>query len=272
MSDEMKDQVIAESTDSEITKLDESIQKLKHSNIKTDPLDPLKLVYHPIRRTEDDQMIGRFTEIIMNDPLLGVVTPISYRPIANNSELSEKLSEWGLAKILDVLSNPNQKRNDYFVTAYVPSRMIKDGTMQRMFERQYQREPECLKRLVIELSTEALYEEAEWLSPYMRRIKSEYGCKFMLSEYGDEYSPLLRINKFPFDYVMTDQLINTDYKLRKAPIAEMKQIVEKDTSRSIIFGALNGEKFKDKIKELEIPYYLGYSRRLPARRLSSYEY
>ena len=170
-------------------------------------ISPLELVYYKVRSLKNQAQQGLFTELRINSLELGTLTPAQYRVITNRNNQSQRLSTWAFKKILPLLDD--DKDFSGWISFYTPSKMLLRGHLKKLLENAYKNRETDFSRLVVEISSEVLYEDAAKASECISEIKSEFGVHFLLSEYGDEYCPVMRLPLFPFDYVMLDSPTDT---------------------------------------------------------------
>ncbi|MGN1095857.1 MAG: EAL domain-containing protein [Eubacteriales bacterium] len=180
-------------------------------------ISPLELVKYNVLSCEDGEAKGVFTELHINSLELGTLTPAQYRVVTNRNNQSLRLSTWAFRRIVPMLSDEKEKAE--WISFYIPSKALMRGNLKKLLENEQKKSGCDFSRLVAELSSEILYEDAESASGMMAELKEEFGIRFLLSEFGDEYSPLLRLPLYPFDLVLLDSSVDGEKTLRASSAA-----------------------------------------------------
>lgn len=177
-------------------------KKILHSGVS-----PLELVRYSVLSYADGTEQGIYTELHVNNPEMGTLTPSQYRAIADKSNQGMRLSACALRRVADFLSENKESRG--WVSFYMPARAVVYNHLRKMLESERNTESYDLSRLVVEIPYEILYEDPKQISETMTKLKEEFGVRFMLSGYCDEYCPVLRLPQYPVDFVLLDSTFDT---------------------------------------------------------------
>lgn len=175
-------------------------------------MPPLKLAKYRVLSYVDGTEQGIFTELYVNHPETGTLSPAQYRVIADKSNQGMKLSAYALRNVAAFMSEG--KGGDNWISLYMPAKSLVYSHLKKILESEYKSESYGLSKLVFELPPEILYEDAGQVSQTIVRLNEEYGVRFLLGGYCDEYCPILRIQRFPFDFVLLDPTVNTPQMLK----------------------------------------------------------
>lgn len=186
-------------------------------------ISPLELVRYPVLTWRDGAEQGCFTELHINSLELGTLTPAQYRVVTNRNNQSLRLSTWAFRHTVPLLSKETDGGGcgecGEWISFYLPSKALIRGHLNKLLEGERKKGSGDFSRLVVELSSELLYEDAAEASENMAKLNREFGIRFMLSEFGDEYCPIQRLPLYPVDFVLLDSTIHSAETLQASAIA-----------------------------------------------------
>jgi diguanylate cyclase (GGDEF)-like protein len=181
-----------------------------------------KLYYQPIIDVKTLSIIGMEALVCWNHPVLGMISPEKFIPIAEENGFIVTLGEWvlktacrqnkawqnaGFKKIfVSVNISLRQFQNKNFV------KMIKDILNETSFDSKY---------LGLEITESIAMENEDYTIEVLRELK-DMGLYLAIDDFGTGYSSLGYLNKFPIDTLKIDKsFIKTlmDEKENSAPIA-----------------------------------------------------
>ncbi|MGN0492940.1 MAG: EAL domain-containing protein [Acutalibacteraceae bacterium] len=175
---------------------------------------PLELVKYSVLSCRDNSPQGTFTELRINSLELGALYPAQYRVVTNRNSQSLRLSTWAFRRVLPTLSE-----REGWTSFYIPAKALMRGHLKKLLENERKKGVTDFNGLVAELSSEILYEDAEQAAAKMRELRDEYGIRFLLSEFGDEYCPVLRLPSYPVDFVLLDSSLGNEEDLKASSAA-----------------------------------------------------
>lgn len=192
-------------------------------------ISPLELVMHKVLRFGNKTQVGSFTEVYVNSLGLGTLTPAQYRVVTNRNNQSLRLSTWAFRKLVALPAE--EKDSAQWTSFYVPSKALMNGFLRNLLENERKKNDIDFSWLVVELSSEILYEDAKNAALNMDKLREEFGIRFLLSEFGDEYCPILRLPLYPVDFVLLDSSIDSKDAI-KASSAAVK--IAKQNNKTVI--------------------------------------
>lgn len=165
-------------------------------------VSPLQLVCKKVLSCRDGRRAGTFTELRINSLELGTLYPAQYRVVTNRNNQSLRLSSWAFQRAAEM----SQNRDDTggWISFYIPAKALMRDYFRKLLESQSKKGSYDFSGLVAEVSSELLYEDASAASEKMRELRTEFGVRFLLSEFGDEFCPVLRLSSYPVDFVLLD--------------------------------------------------------------------
>ena len=162
--------------------------------------DELGMVYQPILANGTFEVVGFEALLRWHTQEYGPISPATFIPIAEESNLIHELGDWVLARSLEVLKewpgqyvsvnfSPRQFRRHNFV-GYIMEQVQKAGI-----------EP---RRLQIEITETAIFDDAERAAETLYKLR-QMGFRIALDDFGTGYSSLYNIRKFALDSLKIDR-------------------------------------------------------------------
>ncbi len=211
---------------------------------------PLELLKQPVMELGRDEPYGYFTVLRINSLDMGALYPAQYRITTNRNAQSVKLATWALRQLSQWL--PRQK-DVQRVSFYCPVKMLLRGNLEKLLEAEAKRAATYLSRLSIELSGDLLYEDAEVAAACMDALRKHYGVHFLLSEYGHEYCPVLRLPSYPVDAVLLDSSIDSEQVLL-SPAVSAAVKTAKTFGKKILLDTCGDRALISAAKELGVDF------------------
>lgn len=162
--------------------------------------DELGMVFQPIVTNGTFEVVGFEALLRWNTQEHGPISPGTFIPIAEESNLIHELGDWVLTRSLEVLKDwpgqyvsvnfsPRQFRRHNFV-ACVMEQALRAGI-----------EP---NRLQIEITETAIFDDAERAAETLYKLR-QMGFRISLDDFGTGYSSLYNIRKFALDSLKIDR-------------------------------------------------------------------
>ena len=190
---------------------------------------PLELEYYSINSLNDDdrKQFGFRTIVRINSPQLGVLYPEQYRIVSNRTSQCVKLSTWAFNKIIDDADKFLSKYpDDFILTIYFPVRMLLKSDIKRLLNSIPQEKKYIIPHLAIEFSSDILLMISPQLIESLNELKSTFNLKLIMSEYGDEFCPVLKLEGLPFDYIILSRNISNPKALSTVSVRSVINIIK----------------------------------------------
>ena len=164
-------------------------------------LEELVLHYQPLARAEDGEVCGFEALVRWRHPQRGMVPPMDFIPIAEESGLILPLGEWVLRRAcadaaawdkplrIAVNLSPVQL-NQPNLAAMVHEILMETGLAPR--------------RLELEVTETALFKDYQRALDNLRRLKA-LGVRIAMDDFGTGFSSLSTLQSFPFDKIKIDK-------------------------------------------------------------------
>lgn len=167
-----------------------------------DGLRAVEMFYRPIREIASGNTAFYQSQTRLNAPDLGVLMPETFRDVCEMSSQAIKLFQLELIQGLEACISFTERELNYgWVSVYMPVRFLKEKRAPKIVT------DICLKREVptshvcFELGDNLLAETEEQVSANIVTMRN-LGFHFMLTNFGGNYCPMMRLSNFAVDYVM----------------------------------------------------------------------
>ncbi len=144
-------------------------------------------------------------------PLRGVVSPLDFIPLAEESGLIVSIGAWIVEQAcLEAVRWPSNLR----VSVNISPVQFRDRTLPYIILAALTRSGLTPSRLEIEVTETVLVEDAETALDLLRQIRA-LGVRIALDDFGTGYSSLSYLRRFPFDKVKIDRSFVQELSSRK---------------------------------------------------------
>ncbi|MHB1332125.1 MAG: EAL domain-containing protein [Sulfuriferula sp.] len=167
--------------------------------------DELLLHYQPLVNLGTGQVTGLETLVRWQHPQFGMVSPVRFIPIAEESTLIASISEWVLRKACqDMRTWTDNGLTGFQVAVNVSPRQFRDPKLADHIEHvlsEYHIDPGMLS---LEITETVLMQDTVSSEATLRQLKA-LGVDLALDDFGTGYSSLSYLKRFPFDRVKIDR-------------------------------------------------------------------
>ncbi|KQO12905.1 putative bifunctional diguanylate cyclase/phosphodiesterase [Sphingomonas sp. Leaf242] len=160
----------------------------------------LSLVYQPIVSGSAIEVIGFEALIRWNTGEYGSMSPATFIPIAEESNLIHELGDWVLGEALQVLK---QWPGQYVSVNFSPRQFRRQNFVGHIMQ-SVQRAGIEPARLQIEITETAIFDDAERAADTLYKLR-QMGFRIALDDFGTGYSSLYNIRKFALDCLKIDK-------------------------------------------------------------------
>ena len=162
--------------------------------------DELGMVFQPIVASDTYKVVGFEALLRWHTEEHGPISPATFIPIAEESNLIHEVGDWILAKSLEVLKEwPGQ----YVSVNFSPRQFRRHNFVGYVME-QVERAAIEPHRLQIEITETAIFDDAERAAETLYRLR-QMGFRIALDDFGTGYSSLYNIRKFALDSLKIDR-------------------------------------------------------------------
>jgi EAL domain-containing protein (putative c-di-GMP-specific phosphodiesterase class I) len=172
-------------------------------------VEPIEIRYVPVMSTSTRKPFAYRTVLQLNTQSLGVLLPADYEPVASRTVQCLNLALTNITDIAETITHSKERgiKADWF-SAACPVRMLIKGSAAKLLSEHFEEiEFPDPSKLCLEFPSQVLFEDRDKAAKELSSLKF-MGVKTILTGFGDEYCPTLRLAGFPFDYVILDKSVS----------------------------------------------------------------
>ena len=174
----------------------------KETRTTVDGLRAVEMYYRPIKEIASGSTAFYQSQTRLNAPDIGVLMPETFRDVCEMSSQAIKLFQLELVQLLNACTAFTERELNYgWASVYMPVRFLKEKRAPKIVT------DVCLKREVptskvcFELSEDLLAETEGQIAANIVAMRN-LGFHFMLTGFGGNNCPMMRLSNFAVDYVM----------------------------------------------------------------------
>ena len=160
----------------------------------------LSLVYQPIVSRGELEVIGFEALVRWNTEEYGPISPATFIPIAEESNVIHELGDWILDSALAMVP---QFPDQYVSVNFSPRQFRRSNFVGHIME-SVQRAGVAPGRVQIEITETAIFDDAERAAETLYKLR-QMGFRIALDDFGTGYSSLYNIRKFALDSLKIDR-------------------------------------------------------------------
>ncbi len=160
----------------------------------------LSLVYQPIISRAELEVIGFEALVRWNTEEYGPISPATFIPIAEESNVIHELGDWILDEALAMVQ---QFPGQYVSVNFSPRQFRRSNFVGHIME-SVQRAGVLPGRVQIEITETAIFDDAERAAETLYKLR-QMGFRIALDDFGTGYSSLYNIRKFALDSLKIDR-------------------------------------------------------------------
>jgi diguanylate cyclase (GGDEF)-like protein/PAS domain S-box-containing protein len=163
------------------------------------------LFYQPKVDMRSGKVLGFEALLRWEHPQQGLVAPLQFLPLIENTGLSSRIGDWVIAQALDHLSQWRRDGLDFSVSVNVSARHLQEPDFALRLSELLARHSEPLAtRLEIEMLETAAHADIDATSALLGRCQG-IGVRFALDDFGTGYSTLTYLKRLPVDVLKIDR-------------------------------------------------------------------
>lgn len=163
------------------------------------------LFYQPKVDMKSGQVLGLEALMRWEHPQQGLIAPLQFLPLIENTGLSARVGDWALSQALEHLSLWRRGGLDIAVSVNISARHIQEPDFALRLSELLARYPEPLAEHVeLEMLETAAHADIEATSALMARCRA-IGVRFALDDFGTGYSTLTYLKRLPVDTLKIDR-------------------------------------------------------------------
>jgi EAL domain-containing protein (putative c-di-GMP-specific phosphodiesterase class I) len=163
------------------------------------------LFYQPKVDMRTGRVLGFEALLRWDHPSQGLIAPLQFLPLIENTGLSSRIGDWVISQALDHLAHWQHLGLAISVSVNVSARHLQEPDFAQRLAELLARHPEPLASwLEIEMLETAAHADIEATSALVERCRA-LGVKFALDDFGTGYSTLTYLKRLPVDVLKIDR-------------------------------------------------------------------
>ncbi len=167
--------------------------------------DEFLLYYQPKVDMRSGRVLGMEALLRWNHPQHGLIAPLQFVPLIENTGLSARIGDWVIGQALDHLAQWRRDGLDLSVSVNVTARHLQETDFAQRLSELLARHAEPLATsLELEILETAAQADIDATSELLTRCRS-LGVRFALDDFGTGYSTLSYLKRLPVDVLKIDR-------------------------------------------------------------------
>lgn len=163
------------------------------------------LFYQPIVDMRSGRVLGMEALLRWEHPQQGMIAPLQFLPLIENTGLSARIGDWVLGQALDHLSQWRRNGLDITVNVNMSARHLQEPDfVQRLSELLARHAEPLAESLKLEVVESAAHADLEATSQLLARCRA-LGVRSALDDFGTGYSTLTHLQRLPVDVLKIDR-------------------------------------------------------------------
>jgi len=220
------------------------------------------LYYQPqVAYGEDAQIVGVEALIRWIDPQKGMIPPIEFIPLAEESDLILHLGDWILNEACKQIKtwSCDTIKNQWRVSINVSSKQFEESDFVEKLEKILVKHEIDTKLIMLELTEGVLIQNFEETVEKLHRLKS-LGLSLSIDDFGTGYSSLAYLKKLPMDELKIDKSFIDDLMSDENDEIITRTIISigKKFGLEVIAEGVETEEQRDKLFSIGCNFFQGY--------------
>ena len=178
------------------------------NSIEHFPDEHFFLLYQPVVDLRTGEPVAAEALVRWRHPSRGVVSPIDFIPLAEETGLIKQLGRWVMGTAINQVGEASWDRWTGSVSVNVSPAQLREGNLAAEVEQFLSDSSVNPKRLTLEITESVLMDEVDVIAEQLTRLR-QMGCSIAVDDFGTGYSSLGYLRKFPFDVLKIDRTFVT---------------------------------------------------------------
>ncbi|QQO17231.1 EAL domain-containing protein [Bradyrhizobium diazoefficiens] len=189
--------------------------------------------YQPIRDVASDQVVAFEALLRWNHPQRGLISPINFIPLAEETGLILQLGEFVLRRAcIDAATWPEE----IGVAVNLSPVQFKNPTLIASVTEALETSGLAARRLELEITESVLLQNSETTLTTLHELRA-MGVRISLDDFGTGYSSLSYLRSFPFDKIKIDRSFVSELATREDSMAIIRAVTGLGRSLGIVTTA-----------------------------------
>jgi predicted signal transduction protein with EAL and GGDEF domain len=197
------------------------------------PRNEFQVYYQPIRDVARDVVVGFEALVRWNHALRGMISPVNFIPLAEDTGLIVPIGEWVLRQACKDAVAWSQ---DVGVAVNLSPVQFKNPNLVSSVKEALQASGLPPRRLELEITESVLLQNSEATLSVLHELRA-HGVRISLDDFGTGYSSLSYLRSFPFDKIKIDRSFVTELATREDSMAIVRAVTSLGKSLGIVTTA-----------------------------------
>ncbi len=164
-----------------------------------------ELHYQPTINVQSGQIVGLEALIRWRHPQRGMVAPLEFIPVAEETGLIHQIGRWTVRQLLVDLEHWRQVHGDAAVISFnVSPRELSEHGFVEGIDEIFTAHGGTLPEIEIEMTENIMVQYPERSARVLRRLQGR-GMRIAIDDFGSGYASLLYLQRFPVDKIKIDR-------------------------------------------------------------------
>jgi diguanylate cyclase (GGDEF)-like protein/PAS domain S-box-containing protein len=195
--------------------------------------DEFEVYYQPIYDLEANRIVCFEALIRWNHPLRGIIAPVEFIPIAEETGLIVPIGDWVLRK---ACTDAASWSRDVSVAVNLSPTQFKNRNLVSSIISALSASALAPNRLELEITESVLLQDSEATLAALHKLHDS-GIRISMDDFGTGYSSLSYLRSFPFDKIKIDQSFMRELASRGDSIAIIRAVAALGRSLGIVTTA-----------------------------------
>ncbi len=232
----------------------------------------LLLHYQPVVSVQTGEVVGAEALLRWAHPGLGLVSPLDFIPIAEETGLIVEIGEWVVSEALRQAARWRAQRaaageRDMWVAVNVSARQLRDPSLVEHVEAELARHGVPAELLVLEITESAMMADEDVAATLLHRLRA-LGLSLAVDDFGTGYSSLGHLRRFPVSKVKIDRAFVSGIEQDADDAEIVRAVVAMSLAMhlDVVAEGIETEGQRDLLQQLGVQYGQGwlFGRPLPA--------
>ena len=230
-----------------------------------------ELFYQPQNSVSTGEIIGAEALIRWNHPDKGLISPVTFIPIAEHNGYIVDIGKWVLQTALKQKETWENEGIDIKLSINVAAKQILEKDFIEHLQSLLNQYQINRKNIFLEITEYIFIHDSDAVLKTFQEIKA-MGIKISLDDFGTGYSSLSYLKTFPMDVLKIDKVFLDDYSSEEGSIF-IKTIINmaQTLSLKVVAEGVETQEQALYLKELRCDFFQGYycSKPLPVKEFSA---
>ena len=195
--------------------------------------EEFQVYYQPIRDVAEDTVVAFEALVRWNHSLRGMISPVNFIPLAEETGLIVPLGEWVLRQACMDAAGWSQQ---VCVAVNLSPVQFKNPSLVSSVKEALKASRLPAHRLELEITESVLLQNSEATLAVLHELRG-FGVRISLDDFGTGYSSLSYLRSFPFDKIKIDQSFVSELATRQDSMAIVRAVTGLGKSLGIVTTA-----------------------------------